>query len=220
MLALVLGYLSINVKGENYTNGIGIWVALVAAAVIFAGGAYALLRSEVSDEPDTTGKPRVIITMVVLGLFLGFAGGVGSWILDQRSDAAQIARELAEAAEGQAEQGGLAAELLAEAMAGTRREAILGLQEDGPQIGYIIIAITVIATVAGLARLVTNPRRQHLLGWLMFGTGLGILAISSAWIASLVRLAENQISPGASSFLAACGALVLAALGWQATKVD
>ena len=58
--------------------------------------------------------------MVVLALFLGFAGASGSWILDQRSNAAQIAAELAAEAEG-ADQGGLAAEVLAEAMAETRR---------------------------------------------------------------------------------------------------
>ena len=160
---------------------------------------------------------RELIGIVVLALFLTFAGASGSWILDQRSDAAQIAAELAAEAEG-VDQGGLAAEVLAEALAETRRVTIRGLDADGPGIGYIVLALTLAATALALGRLVRRPAAQHFLGVAMFGLGCAIAAVGLAWIATFVRLATPALSPGASSFLVVVGGLIFAAWGWRASR--
>ena len=155
--------------------------------------------------------------MVVLALFLGFAGASGSWILDQRSNAAQIAAELAAEAEG-ADQGGLAAEVLAEAMAETRRVVVRGLDSDGPRIGYIVLALTVASMAATLGRLVRGQAAQRYLGLVVFGLGCAIAAIGVAWIATFVRLAVPAVSPGAGAFLVVVGGLIVAARGWRAAS--
>ena len=215
LVSLVVAYLTVSPRGDNYSHGTGVWLALLGAVIVLAGGAWAALRAGSDAEPARVGT-RELVGAVVLTLFLALAGASGSWILDQRSDAAQIAAELAAEAEG-VDQGGLAAEILAEALAKTRRVAVRGLAADGPQIGYIVLALTVASMVTALGRLVRNGASQRFLGLGMFGLGCAIVAIGMAWIATFVRLAVPALSAGASAFLVVIGGLILAARGWRAS---
>ena len=216
LASLAVAYLTVSPRGENYSHGTGVWLGLVGALIVLGGGVGAALRMRSADEPARAGT-RELASMVVLALFLGFAGASGSWILDQRSDAAQIAAELAAEAEG-ADQGGLAAEVLAEAMAETRRVVVRGLDSDGPRIGYIVLALTVASMAATLGRLVRGQAAQRYLGLVVFGLGCAIAAIGAAWIATFVRLAVPAVSPGASAFLVVVGGLIIAARGWRAAS--
>ena len=216
LAALIVAYLTVSPRGDNYSHGSGVWLALLAAVIVLVGGALAALGARSANEPARVGK-REVVGILVVALFLGLAGASGSWILDQRSDAAQIAAELAAEAEG-VDQGGLAAEVLAEAMAQTRRVTVRGLDAEGPAIGYIILALTVAASLAALARLARNGTAQRLLGVVMFGLGCAITAIALAWIATFVRLATPALSAGASAFLTVVGGLILAARGWRASR--
>ncbi len=214
IVSLTVAYLTINVRSDTYSNGIGVWLALAAGVVITVFALWAALNAEVEDKPARVSW-RDVLGVGVLTAFLVFAGASGSWILDQRSDSAQIARELA-AQSGGADQGGVAADILAEAMANTRRVTVQGLDADGPQIGYIIIGLTVIGAVATLlTRAARSARAQRFAAGCSYAIGCGITLIAVAWIASLVRLDTLQISPGASAFLTACGGLALAARGWR-----
>ena len=213
LASLAAAYLTVAPRGENYSHGTGVWLGLLGALVVLGGGVGAILGMRSVDEPARAGT-RELAGMVVLALFLGFAGASGSWILDQRSDAAQIAAELAAEAEG-ADQGGLAAEVLAEALAETRRVVVRGLDSDGPRIGYIVLALTVASMAATLGRLVRSHAAQRYLGLVMFGLGCAIAAIGAAWIATFVRLAVPAVSPGASAFLVVVGGLIIAARGWR-----
>ena len=214
LASLAAAYLTVSPRGGNYSHGIGAWLALLGGLVVLGGGAWAALRRRSGDEPARVGT-REIVAIVALALFLGFAGASGSWILDQRSDAAQIAAELAAEAEG-VDQGGLAAEVLAEALAETRRVTVRGFDDEGPRIGYIVLVLTVASAAAALGRLARNPAAQHLLGLAMFGLGCAITAIGAAWIGTFVRLATPALSAGASAFLVVVGGLVFAARGWRA----
>ena len=217
LAALAAGYLSVSPRSDNYTHGTGAWIALAGALIVLSGGAYAAIRARADEEAIPVGA-RQAVGVLVLALFLLLAGASGSWILDQRSDAAQIAAEMAAEATG-ADQGGLAAEVLAEALAQTRRVSVRGLDTAGPGIGYIVAALTVLATLAALGRLVRNGAAQRFCGVLMFGLGGAITAVGMAWIASFVRLATPALSPGASAFLTAIGGIVLAARGWRSAHV-
>ena len=217
LASLAAAYLTVSPRGENYSHGPGVWLGLLGALIVLGGGAVAALRMQSADEP-VRASPRELAGMVVLTLFLVFAGASGSWILDQRSDAAQIAAELAAEAEG-ADQGGLAAEVLAEALAETRRVVVRGLDAEGPGIGYIVLALTVASMAATLGRLVRSDAAQRYLGFVLFGLGCAIAAIGVAWIASFVRLAPPALSPGASAFLVVVGGLVVAARGWRASSL-
>ena len=214
--SLAAAYLTVSPRGDNYSHGAGVWLALIGALIVLAGGVAAALRARSGDEVARVGT-RGVIGIVVLALFLAFAGASGSWILDQRSDAAQIAAELAAEAEG-VDQGGLAAEVLAEAMAQTRRVTVRGFDADGPGIGYIVLALTLAAAAVALGRLVRRSATQQFLGMVMFGLGCAITAIGFAWIATFVRLATPALSPGASSFLVVVGGLIFAAWGWRASR--
>ena len=216
LASLAAAYLTVSPRGENYSHGPGVWLALLGALIVLGGGAAAALRMRSADEPARA-STRELAGMVVLTLFLVFAGASGSWILDQRSDAAQIAAELAAEAEG-ADQGGLAAEVLAEALAETRRVVVRGLDTDGPGIGYIVLVLTVASLAATLGRLVRSHTAQRYLGLVLFGLGCAITAVGMAWIASFVRLATPALSPGASAFLVVVGGLIVAARGWRATS--
>ena len=217
LASLAAAYLTVSPRGENYSHGTGVWLGLLGALIVLGGGAAAALRMRSADEPARAGT-RELAGMVVLTLFLAFAGASGSWILDQRSDAAQIAAELAAEAEG-ADQGGLAAEVLAEALAETRRVVVRGLDADGPRIGYIVLVLTVASMAATLGRLVRSHAAQRYLGLVLFGLGCSIAAIGVAWVASFVRLATPALSPGASAFLVVVGGLIVAARGWRASSL-
>ena len=216
LASLAVAYLTVSPRGENYSHGTGVWLALAGALIVLVGGGLTTLRGRHHDEPTRAGT-REVASMVVLALFLAFAGASGSWILDQRSDAAQIAAELAAEAEG-ADQGGLAAEVLAEALAETRRVSVRGLDTDGPRIGYIILALTLATMAAVLGRLVRRDTVQRFLSLMTFGLGCAIAAVGAAWIATFVRLATPALTPGASSFLVVIGGLIVAAMGWRASN--
>ena len=217
LASLAAAYLTVSPRGENYSHGTGVWLALLGGLIVLGGGAGAARRTRSGDEPARAGT-RELASMVVLTLFLSLAGASGSWILDQRSDAAQIAAELAAEAEG-ADQGGLAAEVLAEALAETRRVVVRGLDADGPRIGYIVLALTVASMAATLGRLVRSHAAQRYLGLVIFGLGCAITAIGVAWISTFVRLATPALSPGASAFLVVIGGLIIAARGWRASSL-
>ena len=134
--SLAATYLTVSSRGDNYSHGTGVWLALIGGLILLAGGVGAALGARPGNEPARV-RMREVIGIMLLALFLTFAGASGSWILDQRSDAAQIAAELAAEAEG-VDQGGLAAEVLAEAMSETRRVTVRGFDADGPGIGYIV----------------------------------------------------------------------------------
>jgi len=214
--SLAVAYLAVSPRGGNYSHGTGAWLALIGGLIVLAGGFVAALQTRSGDEPARV-TTREVIGIAVLALFLAFAGASGSWILDQRSDAAQIAAELAAEAEG-VDQGGLAAEVLAEALAETRRVTVRGLDSDGPGIGYVVLALTLAATAVALGRLVRRPAAQQFLGLAMFGLGCAITAIGLAWIASFVRLATPSLSPGASAFLTVVGGQIFAARGWRVSR--
>ena len=218
LVSLIVAYLSVAPRGENYSHGTGAWLALGGALVVLAGGAVAALRAPCEIDVARVGAKEVI-SIAVLTLFLVFAGASGSWLLDQRSDAAQIAAEMAAEAEG-VNQGGLAAELLAEALSQTRRVTIRGLDAAGPQIGYIVLALTLIGAAAALVRLVRRGPLQRFGGLVTFGTGCAIAAVATAWIAAYVRLATPALGPGASAFLTVIGGLILAARGWRASTAS
>ncbi|MCY3851268.1 MAG: ABC transporter permease subunit [Acidimicrobiaceae bacterium] len=219
IVSLAGAYLTIKIQSDAYSNGIGVWLALAAGAVITVLALWAALGTEVEQKPARISW-RDVLGVAVLSAFLIFAGASGSWILDQRSDSAQIARELAAEAEG-ADQGGIAADILAEAMANTRRVTVRGIDGDGPQIGYIIIALTIAGAAAALlTRAARSTRAQRFAAGCTYAIGCSISVIAIAWIASLVRLDTLQISPGASAFLTVCGGLVLTARGWRSLPPD
>ena len=218
IVSLTAAYLTIRIQSDAYSNGIGVWLALAAGAVITVLALWAAFGVEVDQKPAGFGW-RDLLSVTLLSAFLVFAGASGSWILDQRSDSAQIARELAAEA-GDADQGGVAADLLAQAMANTRRVTVHGLDSDGPQIGYIIVALTLLGAAALLTRAVRSAKLQRFAAGCSYAVGCAITVVAIAWIASLVRLDTLQISPGASAFLTACGGLALAAQGWRSLSPD
>ena len=115
-----------------------------------------------------------------------------------------------------ADQGGLAAEVLAEALAETRRVVVRGLDSEGPRIGYAVLILTVASMAATLGRLARSRSVQRYLGLVLFGLGCAITAIGVAWIATFARLATPALSPGASAFLVVVGGLIMTARGWRA----
>ena len=215
--SLTVTYLTVSPRGDSYSHGTGVWLGLIGGLIVLGGGVVAALRAKAGDEPAHV-RRREVVGIAVLALFLVFAGASGSWILDQRSDAAQIAAELAAEAKG-VDQGGLAAEVLAEALAETRRVTVRGLAGDGPGIGYIVLALTLAATAVAIGRLVRRPASQQVLGLAMFGLGCAITAIGFAWIATLVRLATPALSPGAGAFLTVVGGFIFAARGRRVSRL-
>ncbi len=217
IVAVAAAYLTVHVLSDDYSNGIGPWLAVAAGLALVASAAIAMFATHVDLRRVALGW-RDALGLVVLAVFLIFAGAKGSWILDQRSDAAELAKRLAGEAGG-GDQGGLAAEILAEAMSGTRRVTIGGLESGGPQIGYVCIVLAALAALAQAGRWIATARVQRNLSLATYALGVAIACVGIAWIASAIRLDTNQIAPGASAFLTVCGGLVLASRGWRSARM-
>lgn len=207
IVALIAAYLSVPPTDDAYSNGIGLWFALGGGLLILVSAIAASIQIELNPKRAKFEVGGAIV-MGAVALFLIFAAAAGSWILDQRNNAAEIAAELAAEADG-VNEGGVAAEILAEAMSGTRRVAILGMEAEGPRIGYAVAGLAVLAALLAAIRYISPGRIQRTLSFLIYGIGLALITISIAWIATVIRLDVQQMSPGASAFLTGCGGAVL-----------
>ncbi len=226
-----VGYLLLQPSGfvEQYSHGIGAYLAVAATAVALVGaGIAAGVAPYAPRRPlKLSANVPMLVGVVVAGLIIG-VGTYSAWIIDERLDSlitpemqAEIDRLQAEAADDINKQIANGQEItnminLAQAQDAPVTSA---LDSDGPRLGWPVLGFGLIAMVGALFAagiMPANERARWLGGAVAAGSGLAAVAIAAGWILSFTRSGEPKAITGAGSLIALAGAFVLFAIGRSA----
>ena len=223
-LIVALAYLLTNPSDMvvAYSDGIGVYVAIVGGLIATAGalrwvsaapyGPRRPLKSQVVSAPIVLAGVAVILALIAM---------FSSWVLDKRADAiitpeiqAQIDDLLAQAEAGEIESGVAATEIQiirAQAEA-AERIVIDGKSSQGPGLGIWVLVLSGLGAVgslvcAGVAGL--DDRRQWLGGTLAMGIGLGIMGIFVGWAGSLIRATDVDFFSGVGTMFAGLAGVMM-----------
>ncbi len=210
----------------GYSNGIGVWVAVIGGVVASAAALRWLQIAPYG--PRRPLKPRVLSAPIVLGI-----GGVlfaiismfSMWTLDERADAvmtpeiqAQIDEVLRQEEAGEIDSGPAGSEILRirSLAASAERIVIDGKSSDGPGLGIWTLVFTVggaaaAAVAAGAAGL--GDRKQWFGGAVAMGLGAGVFLISVGWVGSLARASDPNFASGVGTLFAGLAGVMLIAAG-------
>ncbi|MEZ5245391.1 MAG: ABC transporter permease subunit [Acidimicrobiales bacterium] len=220
MLGAVVAYLAISpgVDVASYSDGIGLWVAVVGAVLAVAGSVTAVLAA-----PFTPIRPLSldiawgrVIGAVIAGLVI-LGGTLAGWSFDAREESVitpELQAELDEL-EREAELNPAVAlenaNIIQNRMNQARRtERVINdaWTADGAGLGLLIVVL------AGLALVLTVPAAglggaDDMVRWRasagVLGLGAALMIIAAGWIASLLRVADPGFVSGVGAFLVFVG---------------
>ena len=228
MLGTAVAYLAASpaVAVVDYSDGIGLWVTIAGAVLVVVGGIVAVL-----DAPFTPIKPLSldvawgrVIGAVIAGLVI-LAGTVSGWTFDARAESVitpELQAELDEL-EREAELNPAVAlqnaSIIQNRINEARRtERIINdsWTDGGVGLGWLVLAIAGLALVltvpaAGLGGADDMARWRASVG--VLGLGAALMAVTAAWIASLLRVTDPGIVSGVGAFLVFIGGFLLLASG-------
>lgn len=210
----------------GYSNGIGVWMAVIGGVVAAAAALRWLQIAPYG--PRRPLKPKVLSAPIVLGI-----GGVlfaiismfSMWTLDERADAvmtpeiqAQIDEVLRQERAGEIDSGPAGSEILRirSLAASAERIVIDGKSADGPGLGIWTLVFTIggaaaAAVAAGAAGL--GDRKQWFGGAIAMGLGTGVFLIAVGWVGSLARASDPNFSSGVGTLFAGLAGFMLIAAG-------
>jgi glycine betaine/proline transport system permease protein len=217
---LPLAYLVATPSLFSVDHGYGI-----GPAVALGGGLVATVGSVVWLIGSPFRAYRVVVPRFRWGRMAGaifaflvlLGSAFGSWTFDERPETAQTPEQIAEIERLREEGTAEAAAQISAIFAGGEgrvRNVSSGLDEAGPRLGVVIIALgtlgLVVGAVSALVPAITDGRRW-LVNAVVVGLGSGAALVAAAWIISLIRVSPPRFSSGAGSFLALLGGLALMA---------
>ncbi len=198
-LALSVGFLFAQApaQADQFSTGIGIWVALAGAAVAVGGGLAALFNAPYqSQRPLPTSASYGTAFGAAFGLLIVFGGAVAAWVVDEREGF-------------------------------RNRVFFGGIADDGPGLGWPTLLFAALALVGALFVSgvfgLQGQRRWHW-GTITTGLGMGAVLIPAAFTLSISRTGDTDYFndrnalTGAGILLAMAGAFVLVAIGRSAIK--
>lgn len=203
-----------------YSDGVGPWLAAVAAAAAVAGAATATWSAPfMSRRPLDPGVGWFRVAAVVVAALVVLAGTFSGWSFDQRADSvitpeiqAQVDELRAEAEADPALEAQNAQEIQSILNAASRTNVAVhdAWNDDGAQLGWLtmllmVLALVVILPAAGLFVATEEARWRWSVA--AVGTGIGLLVVSMGWIISLARVAEPGFVSGVGAFLVALAGL-------------
>ena len=217
-------YLWATPHGGNaaYSDGIGVWLALIGTAVAAVGATFWLRAA-----PFTARRP--LVRTVAAGRIVGVAAaaavvviaGFSGWTFDERAEsvispevAAEIQelRERAEAGGADATEATLQMTALINEAQRTEKIVIDGFTPRGAGFGYL--ALIVAAAGVACALLASglfghDERRKWMWSAATAGAAVGLIVIAFGWIGSLTRVADAKLVSGAGAFLCLMAGLML-----------
>ena len=210
----------------GYSNGIGVWIAIVGGVVASAG---ALRWVQVAPYgPRRPLKPQIVVAPIALGI-TGVVFAVVSmfsmWTLDERADAvitpevqAQLDEIQRAADAGEMDPGVAASEILTarSQAAAADRIVIDGKSSDGPGLGIWTLVFSVAGAVAAggaAGAFGLGDRRQWLAGAVAMGLGAGVLLIAVGWVGSLARATDPNFTSGVGAMIGGLAGFMLIAAG-------
>ncbi|MEM9564967.1 MAG: ABC transporter permease subunit [Actinomycetota bacterium] len=239
-LIAALGYLLVPASpaATGYSDGIGVYVAIIGGLVATVGALLWVLRAPYS--PRRPLKPKVVTGPIVIagiGVVLALISMFSSWILDERGDTiitpelqAEIDDLRAQADAGEIEPAVAASEIqIIRARAQAADSIVIdGMSSDGPQLGLWSLVLAALglagaAVCAGAAGL--DDRRQWLGGTLAMGIGVGVTMLSIGWVGSLARAGDPNYFSGVGAMIGGVAGVMLyvagssIVAGFERTKV-
>ena len=207
----------------GYSNGIGIWLALIGSAVALAAAGFWLRSAPFTPRrplPRTVALGRLVGVATVAGLIVisGFSG----WIFDERASAtspelaAQIEELKRQAEEDPEIRNEVALQITALTKEAERAQLVIldGFGSDGARLGFLALIVGAVGTAGALVAsglLGHDERRKWMASAVTAGAGFGLIMIAFGWIGSLTRVADPKLLTGAGAFLCLMAGLILAA---------
>ncbi|MAT06429.1 MAG: hypothetical protein CL424_15430 [Acidimicrobiaceae bacterium] len=210
----------------GYSDGIGMWVAILGGVIASAG---ALRWVQVAPYgPRRPLKPKIVAAPIVLGItgvIFAVVSMFSMWALDERADAvitpeiqAQIDEVVRAAAAGEIDSGPAGSEILRiRAQAATAERLVVdGKSSDGPGLGIwtlIFSAAGAVAAAGAAGAFGLGDRRQWLGGAFAMGAGTGVLLIAVGWVGSLARASDPNFTSGVGAMIGGIAGFMLLAAG-------
>lgn len=227
-LVTAVGYLltSPSPLTVGYSNGIGLWVAIVGGIVASAASLRWMQIAPYG--PRRPLKPKVVLAPIVLGItgvIFAVVSMFSMWTLDERADAvitpeiqAELDDILAQAAAGEIGQAEASNEILIvrARAASADRIVVDGKSSDGPGLGTWTLIFTAggaLAAAAAAGALGLGDRRQWLGGAIAMGLGAGVLLIAVGWVGSLARATDPNFYSGVGAMIGGLAGFMLIAAG-------
>ena len=227
----------------NYSHGIGVYVALLAVALLLGGGLMAMFSAPYGPRrplPIGGAPGKVIGVVFALLLVLGSAFGVGNvetkteygWLFDERLDAierasgevpediqGEIDRLREEAGDDINKQIANAQEItnLINSVQSGNKIVHSGVSDGGPQLGWPALFLGVAAALVAIPSagfLGASEQARWRASVVLAGLGLAMMTLTAALILSLVRVTEGVgVIAGVGAFMTFVAGFVIFATG-------
>jgi len=211
-------FLSPHEAVANVDTGVGLFIALAAAIVCLVASANWVRQSPFTSDAARRGGWWRVAT-AGWGFAILLVGGLSGWTFDAREEpviTAEVQAQLDRLLE-------LAADPATAAKASSDFMTLMaqidfveplvhdGFTSRGTGLGWIVLAAGIGALVTLAAALRARGDRSHQsLSIASLAFAVAAAAVSTAWIASLVRVHDQRIVVGVGAFLALVGGLMMA----------
>ena len=228
-VVLALAYLWVNPASwtQNYAEGIGPLIAL-AGALIALLGSWVLATNRQVVALDDSPRPYLrIVAMIAAGLLLVGIGGFSSWVYDERRESAFSSQASQDeiAALRESDDPAVAAAQIAALAASENTRVKLTVTtgfvdnepgEETPGLAWIALFAAAAALAASLFALLTasspaRARRQWLLDLTVLGFGLGVIAVTLAWVLLIMEMGDTRLVAGIGTLFTIAGGFLIAA---------
>lgn len=235
-LAAAVAYLWAAPGPDNvaYSEGIGPWIAVVGGVVAVIGAALWLRQAPYSAlTPLPAGVSRGQLGVAALVLALAVVSGFSGWSFDSRTGAgiipdpaveAQIEALRQQARDDPTIAAEIAQEISAISNAARRTGTTVfdGFVGDSSRYGYLAIGLAVVGLGLALPAagvFGSDERRRRRWSAAVACVGVALMVVATAWIASLLRVADPQVTSGAGAFICLiAGFLLMASTAGVLTK--
>ncbi len=205
-----------------YSDGIGIWLALIGSAVATVSTAIWLRNAPFGPRrplPQTVGIGRIVGVVAAVGLVVisGFSG----WTFDERTQSvmspeleAEIEELRRQAEEDPSLRNEAALKITALVNEAERSQRIItdGFTDRGPRFGFLALIVVAAGSISALLAsglFGHDERRKWIWSAITAGIAGGLTMIAAAWIGTLTRVADSNLLTGAGAFLCLLAGLTL-----------
>ncbi len=211
-----LGYLLMSPSPDavNYSNGIGVYVAVIGMLIAVAGGVLACTDAPYAPHRPVANKLETHkLFGAVIAIAMLYVGTISGWSFDQRdnsvlseADVAEVARltEQAEAIPAMAAQNAVEISAIYNAARRFGKEIHDSWNDAGPGLGPWLMLLGLLGAGSVILAAGARQTEQHY-KWrwsvLSMGFGVSIVAMAAAWIGSLARSSEGGYLSGIGAFL-------------------